>query len=367
MLYLSYQQIIKEGVTTNCIHKTLNGVSEKGARGYKTNMAQYNIEQRIEKVKQEAAALNIKWVDKEFVNAKTNITYECLTCSTLFDTQPQIIHNAKAPCPECRKVYKQKKFLDKAEKTFKDNFHKWHLDENWEIVTIPKLVQEPADFKHKACGNVIHTSLQNLSRTTKKKYLGNGTGCSYCSGTHTYTDEEIKKYIKEERVNYTFVRSFVEKMHLMVVVKHEVCGNEKTLQFNYFTRGEGCRHCKVSGGEETIMYALDNLGVDYEHEKSFDDLVSKKGSKLRYDFFLPDNNVIIEYDGRQHYEHVDTWIPEKDYNRYIENDGIKDNYALDNNITLLRIPFSIKGSELIGVVNSITSGNEDVYKLYKVK
>lgn len=352
---LKLLKVIKEGVTTNCTHRTLNGVSEKGTRGYKTNMAQYNIEQRIEKVKQEAAALNIKWVDKEFVNAKTNITYECLICCTRFDTQPQIIHNAKAPCPECRRVQKHKKALAKAEKTFRDNFHKWGLDENWEIVTIPELVKEPADFRHKVCGNITHTSLQNLSRTTKKKYSGSGTGCSYCSGTHMYTDDEIKKYITEERVNYTFVRSFMDNMHLMVVVKHELCGEEKTLQFNYFKRGEGCRHCKISGGEETIMYALDKLGVEYEREKMFEDLVSKRNTKLRYDFFIPSVNTIIEYDGRQHYEHIETWIPEKEYIRHIENDRIKDNYAIDKNIELLRIPFSIKGSELVKLVNSIVN------------
>lgn len=74
-------------------------------------------------------------------------------------------------------------------------------------------------------------------------------------------------------------------------------------------------------------------------EYSFDDCLSIKGYKLRFDFYLPKNNCCIEIDGRQHREPVDKFGGETTFNELIQNDNIKNEYCKNNNIKLIRIPY----------------------------
>lgn len=82
------------------------------------------------------------------------------------------------------------------------------------------------------------------------------------------------------------------------------------------------------------------MGLKYEKEKEFDDLINPKTkAKLRLDFYLPEYNVAIEYDGSHHHTSkskyhngcVKSFIKQK----YLDN--IKDKYCKDNNITLIRL------------------------------
>ena len=59
----------------------------------------------------------------------------------------------------------------------------------------------------------------------------------------------------------------------------------------------GCR--SFSKGEEKIANVLRELNIEYIHEYKL------KNSQLRFDFFLPNLNTAIEYDGEQHFKNVD--------------------------------------------------------------
>jgi hypothetical protein len=56
---------------------------------------------------------------------------------------------------------------------------------------------------------------------------------------------------------------------------------------------------------------------------------------LPFDFYLPDYNTYIEYDGKQHFQKSSKYFSDD----LIKNDRIKDKYCLDNNINLIRISF----------------------------
>lgn len=176
------------------------------------------------------------------------------------------------------------------------------------------------------------------------------------------------EYFRTERPTYVYNSLYMsDKHHLMVNFTHTLCGNTRDMQFNYVMRGEGCMFCHISGGEESIKYALDELGVVYEQEKSYDDLLSVTNKRtLRYDFYLPGYNMLIEYDGRQHTKHISTWIKEETYLRYMENDDTKNKYAISKGITLLRIPYTYKGSELMELVKKFIDGNIEVISKYSV-
>lgn len=62
-----------------------------------------------------------------------------------------------------------------------------------------------------------------------------------------------------------------------------------------------CPKCskKASKGERKIIDLLSDNNIDFIKEKVFD-----WSNKKRYDFYLPDYNLFIEYHGRQHYEEI---------------------------------------------------------------
>ena len=55
---------------------------------------------------------------------------------------------------------------------------------------------------------------------------------------------------------------------------------------------------------------------------------------LRFDFFLPEFNICIEYNGKQHYEPIDYFGGEKTFKYTLKNDKIKIDYCKKNNILL---------------------------------
>ena len=86
-----------------------------------------------------------------------------------------------------------------------------------------------------------------------------------------------------------------------------------------------------------IRQWLINNGIEYEYQKSFADCRDKRS--LPFDFYLPEYNVCIEYDGKQHYESIEYFGGEESFAYTQRHDEIKNQYCADNNIKLLRIPY----------------------------
>lgn len=72
-------------------------------------------------------------------------------------------------------------------------------------------------------------------------------------------------------------------------------------------------------------------------QKTFKDCKDKK--LLPFDFYLPAYNLIIEYDGEQHFDIKHSFSGEDGFVNTIIHDAIKNQYCEDNNINILRIPF----------------------------
>lgn len=106
-----------------------------------------------------------------------------------------------------------------------------------------------------------------------------------------------------------------------------------------------CKLCKPrrsSKGEDSIEEFLIENNISYEKEKRFTDLRSDANMKLPFDFYLPDYNILIEYDGKQHYEPVKYYGGEKTMLRTQVNDKIKNSYVRNSCMCLIRIPYTEK-------------------------
>lgn len=103
----------------------------------------------------------------------------------------------------------------------------------------------------------------------------------------------------------------------------------------------GCPSCLMSNGAKDIKQYLDFNKVVYKLEHRFKECRNKK--PLPYDFYLPDHNICIEFDGEQHFN-PGRWNkdPMKNLQKFVEggiNDLIKDTYCISNKIKLVRIPY----------------------------
>lgn len=94
---------------------------------------------------------------------------------------------------------------------------------------------------------------------------------------------------------------------------------------------------KTSSLEEHIIKILQNEKIKFEREKTYPDL---KFGYYRFDFFLPQQNLIIEVDGVQHYKFSKIFHKKRqDFLKAQERDRRKNSYCLSHNISLYRIPY----------------------------
>lgn len=119
------------------------------------------------------------------------------------------------------------------------------------------------------------------------------------------------------------------------------CGNEIVVPSNSLTTNHtlSCG-CLLSYYNMYIDMLLNKSKIAHEKEK----VVYIENTMYRFDFYLPDYNLMIEYDGEQHYMPVnfgenDTKLMEEKLKIRQKNDQIKNNYCKVNNIDLLRIPY----------------------------
>lgn len=62
---------------------------------------------------------------------------------------------------------------------------------------------------------------------------------------------------------------------------------------------------------------------------------------MRFDFYLPDYNCCIEYDGISHYKpnEYGSWNTEESVKDTQYRDKVKDDYCSTHNIKMIRIPY----------------------------
>ncbi len=115
---------------------------------------------------------------------------------------------------------------------------------------------------------------------------------------------------------------------------------------NNHLQGKGCPGCKESKGEKVIGKFLDFHNIKCIRQFKFPEC--KNILPLPFDFYLPDLNMCIEYDGIQHYKPIEKWGGNNYLVEIQKNDQIKSLYCFQNNIGLLRISYKdFKNIEII--------------------
>lgn len=124
------------------------------------------------------------------------------------------------------------------------------------------------------------------------------------------------------------------------------CGTMAIVSLTHLNSGhtKSCGCITDSIGEGNITRILTENNISFVKEYTFEDLFSDTNTKLRFDFAIldKDHSVIrlIEFDGRQHSLDYTPWNDSESLETRKKRDKIKDNYAINNNIPLVRIPYT---------------------------
>lgn len=185
-----------------------------------------------------------------------------------------------------------------------------------------------------------HTKCQNITKIEPNRFLRGGR-CAFCS--HKNAGLKARKsnadFLKEFSLvpcsdEYEILESYVTAF-TKIQCKHIKCGTVWKIAPHELLKGVGCPKCKSSKGEKRVMNFLSENNITYISEKYFK--WKEQTKKYRYDFFLPEYNVLIEYHGRQHYE--ETTMCRSSLEERKKDDEIKEINAIKNGLKYIVIPY----------------------------
>jgi len=335
-----------------------------------------------------------KLLNKNYINNSTKLSLKC-GCGNIFKTDlTNFKHFSKKQCNECsikEGVYKERFTYEQVSKLINN-------DSSGCSLVSTKYINSKSKIKIKCkCGNVFETTYGNFKSGKKqcgecsgrinwdydavKDYINGekGNGCTLLSYTYNYMTEildiqcscgdvfqrtfacflqsnkncsacnnkvdrdyhSILNYINtESQTNYKLLTTnhgeFSVRRLLTIQCDR---GHIYKTRFNKFYSGHRCPICIESNGEQSVRTYLNNKKIRFESEKTFNKLVGLGGGLLRYDFaILKCDKIVslIEYDGEYHYRDI---YEKQDFQRQQEHDRLKNDFAIQNNIPLLRIPY----------------------------
>jgi very-short-patch-repair endonuclease len=149
------------------------------------------------------------------------------------------------------------------------------------------------------------------------------------------------KRVHKNRFDYSKVKYINRYTNVLISCKEHNVDFFQT-PTNHLSGWIGCPHCsynenRISKGESKIIEFLEENDIDYVFQKRFKNCKYLK--TLRFDFWLPKLNILIEFDGQQHYQPIEHWNGELGFQKQKIRDKIKNEFASEMNYRLLRISY----------------------------
>ena len=243
----------------------------------------------------------------EFNGAKGKIKLKCLTCGAEIQLeygQNIFINHKKRVCPHC---YPNKR---EAFQNTLNNFINNFIPNNKLFINF----EIPNDLNSNTLIKSVCAICGKENYKTISDYL-RGRGCTCQCTNIKLTLEEYKKRLG---IGYTLISEYKGLDH-PVLIKHEDCG----FIYKCSARHTACPKCKGSNGEKQVRQWLkkNNFNFIEQYQVKINDHL------LRFDFYLPDYDIYIEYQGKQHYEPVDLFGGEAQYQKQVLYDILKRKWA----------------------------------------
>lgn len=286
--------------------------------------------------------------DYSLVNYQGDSKKVKIICSEhgVFEQQPACHIRQKQGCPKCgrkkvndiirTRLIGNDEFIKRIEKIFgKDAFD------------YSKLKYQGA---HKDV-TLICKSCNNNETKDPRSFYG-GYGCLKCKpkqcNPKQITKEQFIKRAKEihgnrydyNRIEYKTLYNDVE----IICPKHGSFFQKPTTHIH---SKSNCPECNISKGEEVIGMWLNSKGIKYEFQYK----VKIDNSNHYYDFYLPNHNIMIEFNGMQHYKPIKFFGGQEAFEYLQIRDKIKKQYCLENQIELLIFHYKDDVEEILNKLN----------------
>jgi hypothetical protein len=252
-----------------------------------------------------------------------------ITCKThgKFEQTPHQ-HLAGKGCMKCGRektvkshLNNHKSFLEKANKLH--NFKYDYIDE----------------YTHQLIKIKIECKEHGVFFQTPKDHLS-GCGCKICGRLYKGKIKTKDEFIYKSNLVHDFKYDYSKLMFRYMTDKSIiVCPEHGEFKQNLIAHlsGCGCPNCSISKGEKEILRFLKNKNIKFIPQKYFENC--KHERYLYFDFYLPEHNLCIEYDGEQHFKSIKHFGGEQSLNKIKIRDKIKEEFCKTNSIGLFRIRF----------------------------
>lgn len=279
----------------------------------------------------------------EYINCDTPIKLKHNVCGYVWETTtPYSFTKKNKPtrCPRCARVnngiksrLSKEEFINKINEKNKNKF---------KFISEYISGDKPITIMCNNCGNIFEIK-------KAKRLIYDNVLCRKCE-TPKYQTHKTTQWFKNRMCEicgneYELIGEF-NGVDNYVTLKHNVCGHiyNSTIGAS-FLAGTRCPYCNESKGEKMIHSVLNKYDIQFETNKTFNDLKGINGGILSYDVYIQEYNLLIEYQGEQHdhpIKYSKTMTDKIAQERFLvqkQNDDIKKMYAQKNNYNFLEIWF----------------------------
>lgn len=164
-----------------------------------------------------------------------------------------------------------------------------------------------------------------------------GSGCHKCAIelTRNKIKLNINDFINQSNIihlyQYDYSKTVITHSHVKSIITCKIHGDFEQTPSNHL-RGQGCPICKSSKGEKILLGIFVKNNIKYIREYKL-----PYYNRLRYDFYLPDYNLLIEFHGLQHYVYSKLFHKNARNNFYVrkERDRFKKILAKEYGIKII--------------------------------
>jgi very-short-patch-repair endonuclease len=193
-----------------------------------------------------------------------------------------------------------------------------------------------------------------------------GSGCRTCS--YNLRSKDKTKSIdtfKKDAINihglrYDYSKSLYHRNNKAITIICPVHGAFEQTPKDHLN-GCGCPKCNASKGELKIHEFLKRMGISYSSQKRFQECRGLK-YPLAFDFFIPSKNLLIEYDGEQHFIPKRCFGGQKGLRATQQRDKTKDIFANKHRFNLLRIKYT-EYNRIDALLSQILNTDYKAYQL----
>ena len=279
--------------------------------------------------------------DSDKIRSGDYITIKCSKHNTTKTSSwGHLKRENKAPiCNQCAKEKRNQEYYNKLKQI---------CDEKGYTLIETEFVSAKSDIHY------ICSKHPDIVRTSQYDVLIHGHGCPECGKEKTAescrkSDEDIKKELNKRGLDFVKTERVNGITHIYYLCRKH---NDKVrqIEMSNFLNGGGCPVCRESVGERNIRNYLEDKNISFIQEwwhKECRDI-----NPLKFDFYIPDYNLCIEFQGEQHYRpyYYNNFAKNKEeaqrmFDDTQRRDQIKRDFCKQRGIKLLEIPYQFRKTE----------------------